>query len=63
MLRTDCKEKPMRVERHEEFRLLIDRSFAGEICQEDAAALREHLNMCAACREYEGVSTRMIAPR
>jgi predicted anti-sigma-YlaC factor YlaD len=51
----------MRVETHEEIHLLIDRSFAGEIPQEDAAALREHLNICNACRKYEGVSTRTIA--
>jgi len=51
----------MRVERHEEIHLLIDRSFAGEISQEDTVALREHLNTCTACRKYEGVSTRMIA--
>jgi predicted anti-sigma-YlaC factor YlaD len=51
----------MRVERHEEIRLLIDRSFFAEISQEDAAALREHLNMCSVCRKYEGTSTGMIA--
>jgi hypothetical protein len=51
----------MRVERHEEFRLLIDRSFSGEICPEDVVALRQHLNMCTACQKYENASTGMIA--
>jgi hypothetical protein len=51
----------MRTERHEEFRLLIDRSFAGEISKEDAEALREHLNMCTVCGKYEGSRTRLIA--
>jgi hypothetical protein len=51
----------MRIERHEEVRLLIDRSLADEISQEDATALREHLNMCIACRKYEDASTGLIA--
>ncbi|HWE85282.1 MAG TPA: zf-HC2 domain-containing protein [Terracidiphilus sp.] len=51
----------MKVESHEEFRLLIDRSFAGGISREDAATLREHLNTCTACRKHEDVSTRMVA--
>jgi predicted anti-sigma-YlaC factor YlaD len=51
----------MRIERHEEVRLLIDRSFAGEISQENATALREHLNICIACRRYEGASAELIA--
>lgn len=51
----------MRVERHEEIRLLIDRSFSGEISTEDVVALRQHLNMCTACRKYENASIGMIA--
>jgi hypothetical protein len=50
----------MSVERHEEFRLLIDRSFSGEMSSEDVAALRQHLNVCTTCRKYESASTGMI---
>jgi anti-sigma factor RsiW len=51
----------MRDERHEEVRLLIDRSLSGEISEEDATALREHLDLCTACRRYEGTSANVIA--
>ena len=37
----------------ENFRLLIEQSFGGELSREDETALRSHLESCAACHQYK----------
>jgi anti-sigma factor RsiW len=52
------KELPVPVDTHdpnlhENFRLLIEQSFGGELSREDETALRSHLESCAACHQYK----------
>jgi hypothetical protein len=51
----------MNVDQHELFRQMIDESLAGGVLGDTERSLREHLDGCAPCREYLGVSKRVIA--
>jgi anti-sigma factor RsiW len=50
----------MKIENHEEIRLLVDKSSCQELSQEEASALENHLHDCAACQEYKSKTDRVV---
>jgi predicted anti-sigma-YlaC factor YlaD len=51
----------MNIDHQESFQRMIDESLAGGISAEREQSLREHLDICAQCREYLSASNRVIA--
>lgn len=51
----------MKAERHEMFQQIIDNTLAGGVSPQEEKSLREHLIVCAPCREYLNSTTRIIA--
>ena len=51
----------MNTDHHESFQHMIDESLAGTISTEREQTLREHLDTCATCQEYQSASNRVIA--
>ena len=51
----------MRIENHEEIRLLIDKSLGGDISREEEKSLLEHLRFCQTCQEYKSSVSTVVS--